>query len=97
MTRENNELKNKMSRPRRRPCTHSQTGGNTGHDERDQVVQVGIRRAGDLQGVHANVVERLVVDTVGLVRVLDQLVDGQGGVVRLDDGVRDLRESDWAT
>lgn len=55
------------------------------------MVQVGIRRAGDLQGVHANVVERLVVDTVGLVRVLDQLVDGQGGVVRLDDGVRDLR------
>lgn len=61
------------------------------------MVQVGIRRAGDLQGVHANVVERLVVDTVGLVRVLDQLVDGQGGVVRLDDGVRDLRHSDRAT
>lgn len=60
------------------------------------MVQVGIRRAGDLQGVHANVVERLVVDTVGLVRVLDQLVDGQGGVVRLDDGVRDLRYSDRA-
>lgn len=55
------------------------------------MVQIGIRRAGDLQGVHANVVESLVVDTVGLVRVLDQLVDGQGGVVRFDDGVRDLR------
>ena len=70
--------------------THSQTGSNTGHDERDQVVQIGIRRARDLQGVHADVVKRLVVDTVGLVRVLNQLVDGQGSVVRLNDGVRDL-------
>ena len=57
------------------------------------MVQVGIRRTRDLQRVHADIVERLVVDTVGLIRVLDQLVDGQGSVVRLDDGVRDLMTS----
>jgi hypothetical protein len=71
-------------------CTHSQTGSNTGHDEGDQVVQVGVRRAGDLQGVHTDVVERLVIDTVGLVGVLNQLVDREGSVVRLDDGVGEL-------
>jgi len=32
----------------------------------------------------------LVVDTESLVRVLDKLVDGEGGVVWLDNGVRDL-------
>jgi hypothetical protein len=32
----------------------------------------------------------LVVNAEGLVRVLDQLVDGEGGVVGLDDGVGDL-------
>ena len=35
----------------------------------------------------ADVVEGLVVDTVGLVSVLDQLVDGEGGVVGLHNGV----------
>ena len=39
----------------------------------------------------ADVVESLVVDAEGLIGVLDQLVDGEGGVVGLDDGVRHLR------
>ena len=38
----------------------------------------------------ANVIEGLVVDAIGLVRVLDQLMDGEGGVVGLDHGVRHL-------
>ena len=36
------------------------------------------------------VVSYLIVDAEGLIRILDQLVDGKGGVVRLDDSVRDL-------
>ena len=39
----------------------------------------------------ADVLERLVVDRVGHLGVLDQLVHGQRRVVRLDDGARDLR------
>ena len=42
----------------------------------------------------ADVVEGLVVDAVGLVGVLDELVHGQGRIVRLNHGVRHLsRES----
>ena len=37
-----------------------------------------------------DVVERLVVDAEGLVGVLHQLVDRQGGVVGLHHGVRNL-------
>jgi hypothetical protein len=36
----------------------------------------------------------LVVNTEGLVRVLNELVDGQSGVVRLDNGVGDLGRGD---
>ena len=68
----------------------TQAGGHTGHDGRDEVVQVAVAGVGELEGAHADVVQSLVVDTEGLVGVLDQLVDGEGGVVGLDDGVRDL-------
>ena len=37
-----------------------------------------------------NVVQGLVVDDEGFVRVLEQLVGREDGVVRLDDGVGDL-------
>jgi len=57
------------------------------------VVQVTIGGGVELQGSETNVVKGLVIDTEGLVRVLDKLVDREGGVVWLDDSVRDLRVS----
>ena len=54
------------------------------------MVEVAIGGVCLLQGAEADVVQRLVVDAEGLVGVLDQLVDGEGGVVRLDDGVGHL-------
>ena len=55
------------------------------------MVEVAVCWCRKLQGPEADVVESLVIDAEGLVRVLDELVNGQGGVVRLNDGVRDLR------
>ena len=54
------------------------------------MVEVAIGGGGQLQGAEADVVQRLVVDAEVLVGVLDQLVDGEGGVVRLHDGVGHL-------
>ena len=51
-------------------------------------VAVGGRR--QLERAEADVVQGLVVDAERLVRVLDQLVDGQRGVVRLHHHVRHL-------
>lgn len=65
--------------------------GDTAHDNGDQVVQVTVAGGSELQGAEADIVQSLVIDTEGLVRVLDQLVNGEGGIVGLDDGVRDLR------
>ena len=57
------------------------------------MVQVTVSGGGELQGSEANVVERLVVDAVRFVGVLNQLVDRERRVVGLDDGVRDLKDS----
>ena len=61
------------------------------------MVQVAVGRVRQLERAEANVVERFIVDAVRLVGVLDQLVDRECRVVRLDDGVghfgrRDDRE-----
>ncbi|KAL1128853.1 hypothetical protein AAG570_013387 [Ranatra chinensis] len=67
-----------------------EAGRHSGHGGRHQVVEVAVRGGGQLQGPEADVVQGLVVDAEGLVRVFDQLVDRQGGVVGLDDRVRHL-------
>jgi len=53
----------------------TQRGGDTAHDDRNQVVQVTIAGGGELQGAEADIVQSLVINTEGLVRVLNQLVD----------------------
>ena len=55
------------------------------------MVEVTVGGGGQLQGTEADVVQSLVVDAVGLVGVLHQLVHGQGGVVGLHHGVRHLQ------
>jgi len=71
----------------------SEAGGDTGHGGRDKMVQISVCGGGQLQGPEADVVESLVVDAVGLVGVLNELMDGEGGVVWLDNGVRYLKNT----
>ena len=54
------------------------------------MVEITICWVGELQGSEADIVEGLVVNAHDIIGVLDELMDGKGGVVRLDDGVRDL-------
>ena len=60
------------------------------HDGGDEVVEVTEGRGGELEGAEADVVQGLVVEEERLVGVLDELVDREHAVVRLDDGVRHL-------
>merc|ERR1712156_1052725 len=64
-----------------------EAGGDTGHGGADQMVQVTVGGGGEFQGTEADIVQSLVVDAVGLVCVLNKLVDGQGGVVGLNNCV----------
>jgi hypothetical protein len=52
----------------------TQTSGHAGHGQRHQMVQVTVGGGGQLQGPEADVVEGLVVNAVGFVGVLHQLV-----------------------
>ena len=54
------------------------------------MVEVAEGGRGQLERAEADVVQRLVVQDHALVRVLHQLVHGQGGVVGLHHGVRHL-------
>jgi hypothetical protein len=105
-TREGNHVDGQLAEIRVELTRETQAGGDAGHDGGDEMVQVTIRGVVQLESPHANVVEslkviscdrllqdrstNLVVDTEGLIGVLDQLVDGKGGVVGLNNGIRDL-------
>ena len=52
------------------------------------MVQVTVGGGGQLKGSEADVVQGLVVNAVGLVSVLNQLMHGEGGVVGFHDSVR---------
>ena len=71
----------------------TKAGGDSGHGEGDEVVEVAVGRVGELQCAEADVVEGLVVNAEGLIGVFDQLVDGQRGVVRFHNCIRDLENN----
>ena len=59
----------------------------TGHCERNKMVEVSVGGGGKFQSSEANVIQGLVVNAISFIGVLDQLVNGKGGVVGLDDGI----------
>mmetsp|Transcript_7107 Transcript_7107/g.43999 ORF Transcript_7107/g.43999 Transcript_7107/m.43999 type:complete len:507 (+) Transcript_7107:1893-3413(+) len=71
-----------------------QAAGDPGHHQGDEVVEVPEGGGGQLEGAEADVIQGFVVQDHALVGVFHQLVDGQGGVVRLHHGVRDLGRGD---
>ena len=89
-TREGNHVDGELSQVSVQLTRETQAGGDTGHDGRDQVVQVTVGGRGQLEGAETNIVQRFVIDTEGLIRVLDQLVHGQHGVVWFNDSIRHL-------
>lgn len=70
----------------------SEAGGNAAQSRADEVVEITIGWRGQLEGPEADIVERLVVYAIRLVRVLHQLMHREGAVVGLDHGVRYLRK-----
>ena len=55
------------------------------------MVEVSVGRRCQLQGAEANIVQGLIVNAEGLIRVLHELVDRESGVVGLHHGVGHLR------
>ena len=54
------------------------------------MIKITIGWGGELEGSEADIVEGLVINAHNLIGVLDELMDGKGGVVGLNNGVGDL-------
>ena len=54
------------------------------------MVKITIGWGGELEGSEADIVESLVINDHNLIGVLDELMDGESGVVWLNDGIRHL-------
>jgi len=65
----------------------SGSGDGTGNE----VVKIIVGRVLQLQSTEANIVKSLVIKSETLVSVFYQLMDGKGSVIRLNNGVRNLR------
>merc|ERR1719291_44284 len=68
----------------------SEAASNTGESGRDEMVKITIGWGGELKGSEADIVKGLVINAHNLIGVLDELMDGEGGVVWLNDGIGDL-------
>merc|ERR1712100_763794 len=68
----------------------SEAAGDTGESGRDEMVKITIGWGGELKGSEADIVESLVINAHNLIGVLDELMDREGSVVWLNDGIRDL-------
>merc|ERR1719214_323682 len=71
-------------------AVEAERGGQRRDDLRDEAVEVGVRRALNVEVAAADVVERLVVDHERHVGVLEERVGREDAVVRLDDRRRHL-------
>jgi len=68
----------------------TEAASNTGKSSGNEMVKITVGRGGELEGSEADVIEGLVVNAHDLIGVLNELMHGEGGVVRLNDGVGDL-------
>merc|ERR1719446_1800729 len=68
----------------------SEAASDTGEGSRDEMVKITVGWGGELKGSEADIVKSFVINAHNLISVLDKLMDGEGGVVWLDDGIRDL-------
>ena len=68
----------------------SEAASDTGKGGRNEMVQITVGWGGELEGSEADIVKGLVINAHDIIGVLDELMDREGGVVWLDDGVGHL-------
>ena len=91
---EGDQVDSQLSEVRVQLTGESQAASHTGHGGRDEMVKVTIGGGGQFEGSEADIVKSFVIDDHTFIGVFNQLMDGQGSVVRLNDGVRDLGGGD---
>ena len=68
----------------------SEAASDTGEGSGDEMVKITVGWGGKLKGSEADIVKGLVINAHDLIGVLNKLMDGEGGVVWLNNGIGDL-------
>ena len=89
-SREWDEVDSKLSEIGVELTWESKAASNTGESGRDEMVKITVGWGGELEGSEADIVKSFVINAHNLIGVLDKLMDGKGGIVWLNDGIRDL-------
>lgn len=93
-TRERNKVDGKLSEIRVELTRESEAASNTGHGGGDEMVKITISGGGELEGSEADIVKSFVINDHAFIGVFDELMDGEGSVVGLNDCVRHLGRGD---
>mgnify|MGYP003571699848 CR=1 FL=1 len=89
-TGEGNKVDSEFAKIRVKLTGETKAASDSGHNGRNEMIEITISGGGELEGTEADVVEGLVVNAESLIGVLNELMDGEGGVVRLNNGIRNL-------
>merc|ERR1711876_7798 len=84
------EVNSELSEIRVELTWESEAAGDTREGSGDEMVKITVGGGGELEGSEADIIESLVIDAHDIIGVLDELMDREGGVVWLNDGIRDL-------
>ena len=84
------EVDSEFSQVRVELTWESEAASDTRKGGRNEMVQITVGWGGELEGSEADIVKGLVVNAHDIIGVLDELMDGEGSVVWLDDGIRHL-------
>merc|ERR1711865_1238279 len=68
----------------------SEAASDTGESSRDEMVKITVGWGGELKGSEADKIKGFVINAHNLIGVLDELMDGEGSVVWLNNGIGDL-------
>jgi hypothetical protein len=68
----------------------SEATGESGEGGGDEMVKITIGWGGKLKSSEADIIKSFIINAHNLIGVLNELMDGEGGVVRLNNGIGDL-------
>jgi len=83
------QVDSELSQVRVELTWESETAGDTRKSSRDEMVKISVSWGGELEGSEADIIKSLVINAHNLIGVFDELMDREGGVVWLNDGIRD--------
>merc|ERR1711893_81826 len=89
-TGEGHQVDGELTEVRVELTGEAEAAGHTGEGSGDEMVEITVGGGGELEGSEADIVEGLVVNAHDIIGVLDELMDGEGSVVGLDDGIGHL-------